>query len=296
MSMNNAGIPGAIPMGVISNPMSMGMPMNREVHQVPFDMLPTKGVAYPDNIEILVSPMRIRERRQLEGATQATYYEKLLEGITIRGGMFDKRNLIFADVQMLDLVRRIHSFELDKEIQITGYTCEHCEEESKVSFKFTDIEFEDMAPEVFKTERKLIDPETQEEVTVTLPGKVYKFSDGTEVVAGPLTVGEYIDLATRYLSNVSEKNISTKMADIYIAQYSYLIKEVIGQKFLSDDFKRKYLNDYIGDLYKVVDEDLLTQIEKETTSILVPIKKPCEHCGEMMEVYVQPSLRFQQEV
>ena len=75
---------------------------------------------------------------------------------------------------------------------------------------------------------------------------------------------------------------------------SPLIKEVIGEKFLSDDFKRKFLNDYVGDLYKVADEDLLAQIEKDTTSVLIPIKRQCEHCGEMMEVYVQPSLRFQQ--
>lgn len=295
MSMNNAGLPpelgNPIPLGVLG---IQPIQMNREMHQVPFDMLPSKGIAYPDNIEILVSPMRIRERRMLEGATQSTYYEKLIEGITVRGGMFNKRDLLFADVQFLDLVRRIHSFELDKDIQITEYECQHCNEVSKVSFKFTDIEFEDMPADVFKTEKKLIDPETGEEVSVTYKGKIYKFSDGLEVVAGPLTVGEYVDLATKYLSNVSEKNLSTKIADIYIAQFSYLVKEVIGEKFLSDDFKRKFLNDYVGDLYKVADEDLLAQIEKDTTSVLIPIKRQCEHCGEMMEVYVQPSLRFQQ--
>ena len=295
MDMNNAGLPPEL-----GNPIPLGVPgmqpiqMNREMHQVPFDMLPSKGVAYPDNIEILVSPMRIRERRMLEGATQSTYYEKLIEGITVRGGIFNKRDLLFADVQFLDLVRRIHSFELDKDIQIAEYECQHCNEVSKVSFKFTDIEFEDMPADIFKTEKKLIDPETGEEVSVTYKGKIYKFSDGLEVVAGPLTVGEYIDLATKYLSNVSEKNLSTKIADIYIAQFSYLIKEVIGEKFLSDDFKRKFLNDYVGDLYKVADEDLLAQIEKDTTSVLRAIKRRGEQCGEMREVYVQRSRRFQQ--
>lgn len=287
--MMNAGLPGAIPMN--------GMFMNRELHQVPLDILPSKGVPYPQNIEILVAPMRIRERRQLDGATQGTYYEKLLEGIEIHGGTaFDKKKLLFADVQFLDLVRRIHSFELDKEIQITGYDCDHCGESSQVSFMFTDIEFEDMKEEIFKTVRTLTDNETGEQVEVTLPGKVYKFADGMEVVAAPLTIGEYIELAIKYLSNVSEKNLTTKIADIYIAQFTYLIKEVLGQTFISDDFRRKWLNDYIGNLYKSADEDLLAQIEKETTSVIVPIKKQCQHCGELMEVFVQPSLRFQQEV
>ena len=57
----NAGFPGGFPLG---NP-----GLNRELHQVPFDILPSKGVPYPDNIEILVAPVRIRERRQLEGGS-----------------------------------------------------------------------------------------------------------------------------------------------------------------------------------------------------------------------------------
>ena len=113
--MNNAGLPpelgNPIPLGVLG---MQPIQMNREMHQVPFDMLPSKGVAYPDNIEILVSPMRIRERRMLEGATQSTYYEKLIEGITVRGGIFNKRDLLFADVQFLDLVRRLFTFDVEQ--------------------------------------------------------------------------------------------------------------------------------------------------------------------------------------
>lgn len=95
--MMNAGLPGAIPMN--------GMFMNRELHQVPLDILPSKGVPYPQNIEILVAPMRIRERRQLDGATQGTYYEKLLEGIEIHGGTaFDKRNFCLLTYSSLTLL------------------------------------------------------------------------------------------------------------------------------------------------------------------------------------------------
>ena len=285
MSMN-AGFPGGFPLG---NP-----GLNRELHQVPFDILPSKGVPYPKNIEILVAPIRIRERRQLEGATQATYYEKLLEGIQINGGPFDKKQLLFADVQFLDLVRRIHSFSLDKEINIKEYRCPHCGEVSEVSFKFEEIEFEDFVPDIFETIKKGTDDETGEPIEIKYPGKLYKFSDGLEVVATPLTVGDYIDLAIKYLSNVTEKNMVNKMADVYIAQFSYLIKEVIGQSFVSDDFRRKFVYDYISNLYKAEDENLLAQIENDTVVDITPILRTCSNCGGNMEVYVQASLTFQQ--
>lgn len=285
MSMNT-GFPGGFPLG---NP-----GLNRELHQVPFDILPSKGVPYPDNIEILVAPVRIRERRQLEGATQATYYEKLLEGIQINGGPFDKKQLLFADVQFLDLVRRIHSFSLDKEINIKEYRCPHCGEVSEVSFKFEEIEFEDFVPDIFETIKKGTDDETGEPIEIKYPGKLYKFSDGLEVVATPLTVGDYIDLAIKYLSNVTEKNMVNKMADVYIAQFSYLIKEVIGQSFVSDDFRRKFVYDYISNLYKAEDENLLAQIENDTVVDITPILRTCSNCGGNMEVYVQASLTFQQ--
>lgn len=285
MSMNT-GFPGGFPLG---NP-----GLNRELHQVPFDILPSKGVPYPKNIEILVAPIRIRERRQLEGATQATYYEKLLEGIQINGGPFDKKQLLFADVQFLDLVRRIHSFSLDKEINIKEYRCPHCGEVSEVSFKFEEIEFEDFVPDIFETIKKGTDDETGEPIEIKYPGKLYKFSDGLEVVATPLTVGDYIDLAIKYLSNVTEKNMVNKMADVYIAQFSYLIKEVIGQSFVSDDFRRKFVYDYISNLYKAEDENLLAQIENDTVVDITPILRTCSNCGGNMEVYVQASLTFQQ--
>lgn len=283
MSMN-AGFPMGVP----------NMGLNRELHQVPFDILPSKGVSYPDNIEILVAPIRIRERRQLEGATQATYYEKLLEGIQISGGMFDKKSLLFADVQFLDLVRRIHSFELDKEIIIKDYMCDKCGETTDVTFKFTDIEFEDFPIDIFETVKKGTDNETGEPIEVKYPGKIYKFSDGLEVVASPLTIGDYIKLATKYLSNVSEKNISLKMSEVYIGQFAYLIKDVIGQTFLNNDFKEKFINEYVSNLYKQMDESVLNQIEEDTQVKLVPIRKICPNCGDSLEVYVQASHTFQQ--
>ena len=197
-------------------------------------------------------------------------------------------------MQFLDLVRRIHSFSLDKEINIKEYRCPHCGEVSEVSFKFEEIEFEDFVPDIFETIKKGTDDETGEPIEIKYPGKLYKFSDGLEVVATPLTVGDYIDLAIKYLSNVTEKNMVNKMADVYIAQFSYLIKEVIGQSFVSDDFRRKFVYDYISNLYKAEDENLLAQIENDTVVDITPILRTCSNCGGNMEVYVQASLTFQQ--
>ena len=94
--------------------------------------------------------------------------------------------------------------------------------------------------------------------------------------------------------NVTEKNMVNKMADVYIAQFSYLIKEVIGQSFVSDDFRRKFVYDYISNLYKAEDENLLAQIENDTVVDITPILRTCSNCGGNMEVYVQASLTFQQ--
>ena len=68
MSMNT-GFPGGFPLG---NP-----GLNRELHQVPFDILPSKGVPYPKNIEVLVAPIRIRERK-IEKHTGSWFKAKVL--------------------------------------------------------------------------------------------------------------------------------------------------------------------------------------------------------------------------
>ena len=187
----------------------------REMKPVNTSWLPSKGVAYPDNIEIYVSPLTIRERRLLDGATQAGYYDGLLKGIEIRGGQFDKNNLLYADIQYLDLVRRIHTFELDKKITLINYPCDKCRENNiKLEFMFTDIEFEDMNEEIFGTTEIYTNDETGEKKEVQVPGKIYTFSDGMQVLVSPLTIGEYIDMATIYLSNISESKLNERVAEI----------------------------------------------------------------------------------
>ena len=54
--------------------------------------------------------------------------------------------------------------------------------------------------------------------------------------------------------------------------------------------------DYIGNLYKDSDAKILDQIESDMSIIMKPVKAKCSSCGGEIEVYVNPSMSFQQEV
>lgn len=273
--------------------MTMNFGTMREAHPINLSWLPSRGVPYPQNMEILISPVTIKERRLLEGNSTSQYYRTLLNGITISGVNFRKLDLIYADVQFLDLVRRIYSFEQDKQVYVVGYDCPHCgASDIKPRFNCTDIEFEDLKADVFGKELKLKNEETGEDIVQFIPGKEYKFSDGLTVVASPLTVGEYIDLSTKYLSNIPENKIVEKMADLYIGEYTYLIKQIPGREFKDDNARREYLEEYLSDLYLDEDQEVLDQIEADCTSIMSPIKYQCPECNETVEVYVTPSMKF----
>ena len=268
---------------------------SREYQHVNSTWMPSRGKAYPTGMEIYTSPLTIRERRLLEGCSRAEYYRALLDGIQIRGGFgFDKNKLLFCDVQFLDLVRRLYTFEANKSITVANYPCPHCKtSDVSVKFQLTDIEFEDLDPEVFSSTREITN-EAGEIETIELPGKVFTFSDGLEVLVGPLTVGEYIDLASKYIVNITEDTINEKFTEMWIAQFAYLIKDVIGREYKDADMRRDFLISYLNDLYKEEDENILDNIEDITNSVLIPLKGKCPTCDKEVEVYVQSSLRFQQ--
>lgn len=155
---------------------------------------------------------------------------------------------------------------------------------------FDELELEDFPKDIFKTTKTLTDNETGEEKTITYPGKEFTFSDGLTVYASPLTVGEYMDLAVKHIVNKKDDDDS----EAYIAQFAYLIKRIEGKEFKEIKDQREWLFDYISNLYKPADEDVLDTIERETTSVLQPLKATCPDCGEEVEVYVSPWMRFQQ--
>ena len=68
--------------------MTMNFGTMREAHPINLSWLPSRGVPYPQNMEILISPVTIKERRLLEGNSTSQYYRTLLNGITISGVNF----------------------------------------------------------------------------------------------------------------------------------------------------------------------------------------------------------------
>ena len=268
----------------------------REAHVVNTTWLPSKGVCYPQGIEIAVSPISVAERKAIEGASQATYYKKILDCISVYGD-FDKKNLLFHDVSFLDLVCRLYTFEKDKKINISDYVCPHCgSKEAKMSFDMADLEFEDFKEGIFGEQTTLKNEETGEEVIVTTPGKAYTFSDGMTVYARPMTVGNYIDMSIEYMSNFNEARREEMLADLYTGMFSYLIIAVKDREYKDDAARREFIVDYIRSLYKDSDSNILDQIENDMSIIMKPITGKCPECNNKLEVYVNPSLRFQQEV
>lgn len=271
---------------------------NIETHPVNITWLPSKGRAYPDTMEIMVEPMTIKERKLLEGATPSEYYRRLLDGVHLRGAQFRPKDLLFCDVQFLDLVRRIFTFELDKKLQVVNYPCYHCRtRDVEVSFKIEDLEFEDIKKDLFGTTKSYTDNETGEITEVKIPGKPYKFSDGTEVIVSPITVGDFIDMAAKYIANATEdENIQNRqLTDAYIGSFTYLVQQVTGRDFKNDSDKRKFLFDFIGDLYKNSDKKVLDAIQEDVSCEIKPFITQCPNCGKEVEVYVHPSLTFRQD-
>ena len=62
---------------------------------VKFEYLPSQGRQYPDEIEIYIKPISLREQIDMDryGISQAEYYQQALNGITVKGN-FDKANLL----------------------------------------------------------------------------------------------------------------------------------------------------------------------------------------------------------
>lgn len=270
---------------------------NRETHGVNITWLPSKGKSYPDTLEIFVEPLTIKERRLLEGATPSEYYRRILEGIYLQGAQFRTKDLLFCDVQFLDLVRRIFTFELKKGLKVEKYPCYHCKSRNvEVNFNIDDLEFEDMKEEMFGTTKSYTDNETGELTEIKIPGKPYKFSDGTEVIVAPMTVGDFIEMAAKYISNaIEDENIQNRqLTDAYIGSFTYLIKKVTGQDFKDQSEKRKFLFDFIGGLYKNSDSKILEDIINDTSCNIKPILAVCPDCDKEVEVYVQPSLTFRE--
>ena len=84
---------------------------------VEFKNLPSQGYGYPEDIEIYVKPLTIKEQIDMDryGISQAEYFQIILDGISVHGN-FNKNNLLNADVQFIDIVRSLYSFDTKDQI------------------------------------------------------------------------------------------------------------------------------------------------------------------------------------
>lgn len=239
---------------------------------VKLDILPTKGIKYVEDMEIYVKPLSIKEQIDMDryGISQAEYYQKVLDGITIKGD-FNKYSLYFCDVQFLDLVRRLYTFDSKEEIQAKEYPCKYrdCDGVVDYSFTFEQISFTELAKEVF--------------------GKEYIFSDGMKITTEPITIEEFITMCRKYLSNKSVDE-----STLYIAYFTAAIKDIEGREFKDKTARDAFLFDYISNLYKNEDRKILDEIEISTVSVIEPFEVECPTCNRITEVAITPTTRFHQ--
>ena len=112
--------------------------------RVDFNFLPSHGVKYPDDIEIYVEPLPIKQQIDMEryGISDAEYFEILLNGVHVHGN-FPRNKLLHSDVQFLDVVRRLYTFDTSDSITIKDVECPYRDCDGKVdyTFKINEIDF-----------------------------------------------------------------------------------------------------------------------------------------------------------
>ena len=184
---------------------------------VNLSFLPSKGKVYPKDIEIYVEPVSMKEEFSMArtGLTKAEYYENILKNIEIKG-IFDKDNLLYGDLQMIDLVRRLYTFEEDEKIVIEGQLCGFCKKDVKPSFLQRDITFTDLDEDIF--------------------GKEFTFTDGLTITVSPIEARPFINLCRKHLSNLvieDGKENTLDLSDFVLDYYAELVTSVKDRFFVS---------------------------------------------------------------
>jgi hypothetical protein len=251
--------------------------MNFKGELVKFDYLPSRGKKYPDDIEIYVKPMTLKEELSIStdrhDITRARYYKNLLDSIYIEGN-FDKNKLFYSDCFMIDLIRRLYSFELEEAISIEGYKCDNCNEDLKVSFKFHELIFSDFNDDIY--------------------GKEFDFSNGLVVKISPMTIDKFIFIAKKYLTNAKKVNGVPDITDFTLGYTAACVTEVVDRVFENDIAKLNFLVDFFGSLYKNIDRNKLKIINDLCSTAISPFKINCQHCSSEVEVGLMPTMQFRQ--
>ena len=254
-----------------------------EGQQISLESLPSKGMLYPSDIEIYVRPMTAKEEMSASlerfGTTKANYYDNLLKSVTIKGN-FDPKKLLLGDIQFIDLVRRLFTFELNELLYIKGVPCGDCQKELDIPFMFAKngscknwVQFEEYDRDVF--------------------GKEYTFLDGTQIKISPITTDSYIRVARKYLSNAKDTD---NLSEYLIANLAASVVSAEGRVFESMESMRNYFTKYFSEeLYKYKDLEILKDIGNDIGVSIKPFEVECKHCFNITEVGIEPSMRFHQE-
>ena len=251
--------------------------------RVDFEFLPSKGIVYPEDIEIYVAPLSIKEQIDMEryGISDAEYFQILLNGVTIHGN-FNKNNLLHSDVQFMDIIRRLYTFDIEDSITIKDYECPYRDCDGKVdySFKVNEIEFTDFDKGIF--------------------GKEFTLREGTEdevvVVVSPLTSIEYINMSKQFKKPSKKDALSTMYTDYLCACIREIKDKDSDTPRVFKDRKERdaFLKGLIDNTVMAKHKKVLKQIVEESIVKAKPFTTYCPECGRMMEVEVRPTANFQQ--
>lgn len=245
--------------------------------RVDFEYLPSRGVKYPDDIEIYIKPLSVKEQIDMEryGISDAEYFQMILDGITIKGN-FNKNNLLHSDVQFIDIIRRLYTFDTDDKITIKDYECpfNDCDGKIDYSFSIDQIEFTDFNEDIFDKEFILREG-TDDEVTVTV---------------SPLTSAEYIRMSKQMKKPSKKDALSTMYTDYLCA----CIRDIKDREFRNEAERNAFLRKLIDETCMAKHKKVLKQIVEETIVKAKPFMAVCPECGRVVEVEVRPSSNFQQ--
>lgn len=250
--------------------------------RVDFNFLPSHGVKYPDDIEIYVEPLPIKQQIDMEryGISDADYFEILLNGVHVHGN-FPRNKLLHSDVQFLDVVRRLYTFDTSDSITIKDVECPYRDCDGKVdyTFKINEIDFTEFNEDIFGKEFTLREG-TEEEVVVTV---------------SPLTVEEYITMSKQF-KKPSRKDALSEMYSDYLCACIRDVKEIDGTPRVFKDIKARnaFLKKLIDETYMNKHKKVMKQIVEETMVKVKPFEAVCPECGRVVEVEVRPSSNFQQ--
>lgn len=246
---------------------------------VPLKKLPSQGCQYPEDMELYVTPLSIKDQIDMDryGISDSDYFKILLKGITLetQDVSFGKNKLIHFDVQFLDIVRRLITFDTNDKITIEGAPCRKCGHKINYTFKCDDLVFTDFNPDIF--------------------GKTFILKEGTEdeleFTVSPLTTFEYTNMS-REFRNFTDKN--TMMSQMYTAYLCAVIREIKGRKFQDLKDRNAFLTGYFDSICTNKDKKVLDAITDETIVKLKPFSVWCDNCLQDTEVEVTPTSNFQQ--